>query len=585
VAFLIILVLLAAAILGIRAWLFTDLPGVEDLSGGMHRPSIRITDRYGRPLYEVIGDEEGRHTVVALEDIPQACIDATIATEDRNFYTNPGVEPIAIVRAIWINAQGGEVLSGGSTITQQVARNTLLDPYERAERTLTRKLRETILAYRLAQRYSKDEILALYLNQTYYGNLAYGIDAAARAYFGKSVSELGLAECALLAATGPALYDLSDPDAARDRQSVVLNLMAQAGFITTERADAARREPLDFAAERYTIQAPHFVMAVYAQLEAMLPPEILYAGGLDVRTTLDLDWQRAAEEIARRHLELLNTPQPGDPPHNATDAALVALDPHTGQVLAMLGSPDYFNTDISGAINLALAPRQPGSTMKPLTYAAAFDPAYPNPMTPATMMLDVRTSFVTHEGFSYVPVNFDHSEHGPVLVREALGSSYNIPAVITLNTIGMDRLFQLATRLGISTFGDPNNYDLSLTLGGGEVRLLEMAAAYGAFANGGYRVHPFTILDIADAEGNIIFEQHSGLGERVLDERVAWLITDILSDNLARAPTYTTHSILQIGRPPQSRRARLPISATTGRLATRLISSSACGWAMPITRP
>src|SRR5574341_103372 len=551
-ALLILLALLTAAILGVRAWLFADLPSVEDLSGGLHRPSIRITDRYGRPLYEVIGDEEGRHTVVSLEDIPQACIDATIATEDRNFYTNPGIEPAAIVRAIWINAQGGEVLSGGSTITQQVARNTLLDPHERAERTLTRKLRESILAYRLAQRYSKDEILALYLNQTYYGNLAYGIESAARAYFGKSVRELDLAECALLAGLpqAPTLYDpLSDPGAARDPQSIVLNLMAQASLITADQADAARREPLDFAAERYTIQAPHFVMAVYAQLEAMLPPATLYAGGLEIRTTLDLDWQRAAEEIAQRHLELLNTPQPGDPPHNATDAALVALDPHTGQVLAMLGSPDYFNTDISGAINLALAPRQPGSTMKPLTYAAAFDPTDPNAMTPASMLLDVRTSFVTHDGFSYVPVNFDHAEHGPVLVREALASSYNIPAVITLNTIGMDRLFRLANRLGISTFGDPDNYDLSLTLGGGEVRLLEMAAAYGAFANGGSVVHPITIVDIANAEGNTIFEQHSGLGEQVLDERVASLITDILSDNLARALTYTTHSILQIGRP------------------------------------
>lgn len=549
---LVFLSILAATGLSIRAWLFADLPSVDDLSDGLHRPSIRIMDRHGTLLYEVIGEEAGRHTAVALDAVPQACIDATIATEDRSFYTNPGIEPVAILRAVWINVRGGEVLSGGSTITQQVARNTLLDPQERAERTLTRKLRETILAYRLARRYSKDEVLALYLNQTYYGNLAYGIDAAARAYFGKSVGELGLAECALIAGLpqAPTLYDpLSDPDTARDRQSVVLGLMVEAGFITTKEADSARREPLVFASERYSIEAPHFVMAVYSQLEKMLPPEVLYAGGLEVRTTLDLNWQHTAQEIARRHLELLNTPQPGDPPHNASNAAVVALDPHTGQVLVMLGSPDYFDTAISGAVNLALAPRQPGSTMKPLTYAAAFDPAYPDPMTAASMLLDVRTSFVTHEGFAYAPVNFDHGEHGPVLVREALASSYNIPAVIALDSIGMDRLFRLAARLGITTLKDPLNYDLSLTLGGGEVRLVEMAAAYGAFANGGRAIHPNLILSIADADGNLIFQQQPRIGEQVIDERVAWLITDILSDNLARAPTYTTHSILQIGRP------------------------------------
>jgi penicillin-binding protein 1C len=544
--------LLIVLILGIRAWLFTDLPPVDDLSAGLRRPSIRITDRHGRLLYEVIGDEAGRHTVVPLESIPQPCIDATIATEDANFYANPGVDARAILRALWTNVRGGEVVSGGSTITQQVARNLLLDPHERAERSLTRKLRESILAYRLAQHYSKGEILALYLNQTYYGNLAYGIDAAAQAYFGKPAEELDLAECALLSGLpqAPSLYDpLTDPDAARERQSVVLGLMVDHGTITQADAIAARREPLAFASERYTIEAPHFVMAVYSQLEELIPPDVLYGGGLEVRTTLDLDWQRAAERIARRHLELLNTPQIGDPPHNATDAALVALDPHTGQVLAMLGSPDYFDAQISGAVNLALAPRQPGSTMKPLTYAAAFDPMQPNPMTAATMLLDVRTSFVTHEGFAYTPINFDRDEHGPVLAREALASSYNIPAVITLSEVGLDRLFELAARLGVTTFTDPSAYDLSITLGGGEVRLVEMVSAYAAFANGGRAVRPVLILDVTDTERHAVYESESGLGAPVLDPRVAWLISDILSDNLARAPTYTTHSILQIGRP------------------------------------
>lgn len=551
IAALVVLILLIGVI-GVRAWLFAELPDVNDLSGGLARPSIRITDRYGRLLYEVIGGEAGRHTTVPISSVPQACIDATVATEDANFYTNPGVDVVGIVRAVWINVRGGEVISGGSTITQQVARNVLLDPNERAERTLTRKLRESILAYRLSKRYSKDEILALYLNQTYYGNLAYGIDAAARAYFGKSVDELGLAECALIAGLpqAPALYDpLTDPEAGKARQGVVLRLMVDHGALTAEQADIALNEPMSFASERYSIEAPHFVMAVYSELEQTIAPEVLYAGGLEVRTTLDLDWQNAAERIARRHLELLNTGETGDPPHNATDAALIALDPHNGQVLAMLGSPDYFNPVISGAVNMAIAPRQPGSAVKPFTYAAAFDPTHHAPMTAATMLLDVRTSFVTREGFAYTPVNYDRGEHGPVLAREALASSFNIPAVIVLNEIGMERLFELAAQVGISTFVNPADYDLALTLGGGEVRLLELTSAYAAFANGGYFVKPVMILDVTNAEGEVLLRQESGFGERVLDERVSWLISDILSDNFARAPAYTTHSILQIGRP------------------------------------
>ena len=546
------LAVLIAAAVAIRLWLFTDLPDVNDLSKGLHRPSIRITDRQGRLLYEVIGDNPGRNTVVPLADIPLACRDATIATEDASFYHNPGVDPASILRAVWINLQGGEVLSGGSTITQQVARNLLLDPKERDDRTLTRKLRESILAYRLSQAYGKDEILALYLNQTYYGNLAYGIDAAARAYFGKPVDQLDLAECALLAGLpqSPSTDDpLTDPAAAKTRQGVVLDLMVTHGYISREEANTAGKEPLAFAAERYTIEAPHFVMAVYDQLESNLPPDVLYQGGLEVRTTLDLDWQHAAEQIVARQLGLLNAPKPTDPPHNAGDAALVALDPHTGQVLAMVGSANYFDPEIGGAINLALAPRQPGSALKPFTYSLAFDPNQSDPWNAATMILDVRTSFVTRDGQSYVPVNYDRQEHGPVLARTALASSFNVPAVITLQHVGLDRLFNLLGRLGVTTLRDPKSYDLSLTLGGGEVRLLELTAAYGAFANQGKSVHPLMILDVKNEAGQTIWQPDPPHSDQVIDPRVAWLISDILSDNLARAPTFTTHSILQIGRP------------------------------------
>ncbi len=541
-----LLVLAVGGGIWLHFWLFKDLPDLDNLTLQLHTPSIRITDRRGRLLYEIIGEEEGRHNVVPLEMVPAACIQATVATEDANFYTNPGVDARAIIRAVWINLRGGEVISGGSTITQQVARNLLLGSQER---TLRRKLRESILAYRLARRYEKDDILALYLNQSNYGNLSYGIDAAARGYFSKGVNELDLAECALIAGLpqAPSLYDpLTDPEAAQARQETVLRLMTENNFITPEQAEAARNESLAFASERYPIKAPHFVLAVNAQLEELLPPETYLAGGLEVRTTLDLDWQEAAQRIAQRQLDELNH---DDLPRNAHNAALVALDPHTGQVLAMLGSPDFFDPAISGAINLAIAPRQPGSTIKPFTYAATFDPTRPEPWTPATMILDVRTTFQTHDGFPYTPVNYDRREHGPVLVREALASSYNVPAVVALDMVGIDELMLLTSQLGITTFNDADEYDLSVTLGGGELPLMELTTAYAAFATGGRAVQPMLILDVTNADGEVILKPEGGPGQQVIDPRVSWLITDILSDNLARAPSFTTHSVLQIGRP------------------------------------
>lgn len=547
----IVLAIAALASAGAWFWLFRDLPDINNLDAGYHTPSIRITDRYGRLLYEVISGE-GRHTTILLDDIPRYCIDATIATEDNHFYTNPGVDWRGVARAAWLNLRGGEVVSGGSTITQQVIRNLLFDPQERTEQTFRRKLREAILAYQLTQLKDKDDIIALYLNQTYYGNLAYGIDAAARAYFGIPTQELDLAQCAMLAGLpqAPAFYDpLTNPGEADARQAVVLGLMVNADLINPDQAALAEDEELVFAATRYDIEAPHFVMTVYAELEERLAPEIIFAGGLEVRTTLDLDWQHRAEQVVVRQITLLNSTQDGALAHNVQNAALVAMDPHSGQVFAMLGSPDYFDESSDGAINMAVSPRQPGSTLKPFTYAAALDPTREMPWTAGTMLLDVRTSFVTREGFAYQPVNFDRLEHGPVLVREALASSYNIPAVLALQEVGVSGLLRLLAELGISTLDNPDRYDLSLTLGGGEVRLVELAAAYGALANGGFRVEPQFILDVHDSTGEEVFSAAGGLGNRVLDERVAWIITDILSDNLARAPSFSTNSILNLGRP------------------------------------
>jgi 1A family penicillin-binding protein len=540
---------------GLYIWLFHDLPSIDRLQAGMQLPSTQIYDRHGQLLYEVLagGGTGGLSSAIALDTIPRHCINAAIATEDANYYSHPGVDLVGIVRAAWANLRGGEVVAGGSTITQQVARNLLLDPQERADRTLTRKLREMILALRLQAAYSKDEVLALYLNQSYFGNLAYGIDAAARAYFGRSAPELSLAECAMLIGLlqAPATYDpLTNLDAAKARQRVVLELMAQNGFITPVEVETAARDELQFASTPFPIEAPHFVMAVLKQLERDYPEELL-RGGLRVTTTLDLAWHNTAHRIVNNALSGLNqSGNPSRPSANANNAALVALDPRTGQIYAMLGSPDYFNEDIDGAVNAALALRQPGSALKPFTYAAAMNPNAADPWTAATMILDVRTPFVTRRLESYTPLNFGLVEHGPVSAREALASSLNIPAVVALDHAGIGAMVELAANAGISTLATNTSIDLAVTLGGGEVRLLDLTAAYSIFANGGWRVDPVYILRVEDADGALLYEwQPAPPTVRVIDERLAWLITDILSDDEARIMGFGRNSAMNIGRP------------------------------------
>ncbi len=545
---------------GAYSWLFVDLPSIDRIQSGLALPSTRIYDRSGRLLYEVIADTDtgGMNTAVPLAVVPIHCQRAVIATEDANFYAHPGIDPVGIVRALWINLQGGEVIAGGSTITQQVARILLLDPAQRAERSLRRKLREMILAVQLQSAYSKDEVLALYLNQVYFGNLAYGIDAAARAYFAKAVRDLSLAECALLAGLvqAPALYDpLTDLAAARARQSVVLGLMVTTGAIDSEAAESARRDNLHFAASAFPIEAPHAVMAAITGLQRDFPEQLLI-DGLEVTTTIDLDWTRAAQAIVRRQLALLNSPaSAGSVPANANNAALVALDPYTGHILTMVGSPDYFDQAIDGAVNAALAPRQPGSTLKPFTYAAAMNPMRDDPYTPATMLLDLETPFVTRRLESYTPANYGQVEHGPVLLREALAASFNIPAVATLDDIGISTLIDLAVDAGLTTLAKNSAIDLSVTLGGGEVRLLDLVGAYSIFANGGCRVEPVLITRVTDKNGAVLYQwtPDPACADRpaaqVIDPRVAWLISDILSDDEARLRSFGRFSALAIGRP------------------------------------
>ncbi len=535
-------------------WLIRDLPSIGELEAGLALPSTRIYDRNGTLLYEISDPSQGRNTALTLEQIPDHCENAIIATEDANFYEHPGVDIAGIARALWINLRGGEIIAGGSTITQQVARNLLLDPQQRAERTVKRKLREMILAVQLQTAYSKDDILALYLNQTDFGNLAYGIEAAARAYFGKSATALSLAECALLAGIvqNPTAHNpLTNLDSAQARQAVVLGLMAQQGSISEDDATTAQNDALQFAATPYPIEAPHFVMTVWAQLQRDYP-EQLYTEGLEVITTVDLNWQNTAQEIAQRQLTRLNSPALGDNsvPANANNAAIVAIDPFTGQVLTMLGSPDYFDESIDGAVNAAFSLRQPGSALKPFTYAAAMNPNNPEPYTAATMMLDVETPFVTRRLESYTPANFGLVEHGPVLAREALASSYNIPAVIALEHAGIEPLVNLLTDAGITTLANNTNIDLAITLGGGEVQLIEMAQAYSIFPNGGRFMEPTYILSVTTQTGESLYEwTPPQLSRQVLDEGLAYIITDILSDEHARIPSFGQNSALSIGRP------------------------------------
>ncbi len=560
----VLLGLLLTLTLGLGAlygWLIVDLPALDQLYQRRSAPSTRILDRQGRLLYEIIDPHAGHHKPLSLQEIPLACQQATIATEDANFYSNPGVDPIGILRAAWINLRGGEVLAGGSTITQQLARNLLLDPQERAARTLRRKLRESILAWRIARRYDKDEVLTLYLNEAYYGNLAYGIEAAAKAYFGKSATDLGLAECTLLAGIpqSPALYDpLTDLQSTRARQAVVLNLMRKQGYIDQEQARLAATERLHFAATPFPIEAPHFVMYVRGWLEENLGLEAIYQQGLVVTTTLNLDWQRTAQAVARNRLAQLRQPplEKSQPSRNVNNAALVALDAHSGEILTMLGSPDYFDPQIDGAVNATLALRQPGSAIKPVTYAIALNPNRPDPLTPGSVILDVRTSFPTREGLPYVPVNYDHRYHGPVAVREALASSYNLPAVKVLDMVGVDSMTALARRMGITTFDDPpkdesgeGEFGLALTLGGGEVRLLELTAAFAIFANGGHRIEPVAVLEVSNAQGERLYRARAQEPVAVLSPQVAYLISHILSDEQARTPAFGEGSVLRLSRP------------------------------------
>ncbi|NJN68381.1 MAG: PBP1A family penicillin-binding protein [Chloroflexaceae bacterium] len=554
-------VLVALVLAGGYFWVSTDLPAPDHLRARAARSNTRILDRNGRVLDEIPDPLSGRQRPLPLEEIPLTLRQATIAIEDRRFYHHPGLDLRGILRAAWHNLTSRSITAGGSTITQQLARNFLLDPQMAQQRTLERKIREAVLALKLSSRFSKDEILALYLNQTFYGGMSYGVEAAAQHLFGKPARDLDLAESALLAGLpqAPSSYNpLTNLKAARERQKQVLAAMVREGFITPAQSRAAWDEPLQFATSEPPMHAPHFVFAVLDQLAAACGPDAVTRGGLVVTTTLDIDLQAAAQAIVERRVALLSTPRHGDPGHHVRNGAVVVLDPSDGAILAMVGSPDFGDAAIQGQVNGALAPRQPGSAIKPLTYAAALERGW----TPATMVLDAPSAFPTREGRPYRPENYDRTYHGLLSLREALATSSNVAAVQVLHSIGVPSLLDMAGRLGITSLqSGSGRYGLALTLGGGEVTLLELTAAYAAFANGGFRVAPYAIVAV-EGGGACPVLAGSTPGEPTkpaphaepepepaLSPQVAYLISDMLSDRYARMRAFGEQSILDIARP------------------------------------
>jgi len=547
----------------------SDLPSVDNLADYASKfETTRIYDRNGNLIYEILDPSAGRRTYVPLAEVSPQVIAATIATEDKDFFTNPGFDPWGILRALWQNYTSGRVVSGASTVTQQVARTLLLSPEERTEISTRRKAREIVLAAEITRKYSKNEILELYLNENNYGNLAYGIEAAAETYFNTSADQLDLAQASFLAGLpqAPAIYDIfTNREASLLRHLDVLNLMYQLSSersciptisgqprvcVSLDDAVAAAQmiEGYPFEQRLVSMPYPHWVNYIRQQLEVQYDAQTIYRSGFKVYTTLDPDLQEFTQASLQDQLQLLVE-------NDATNGAVVALKPQNGEILAMVGSADFFNADISGQVNMATAPRQPGSSIKPLTYAAAFEKGW----TPSTLIWDVPSEFPPSGNPDdprdpYEPVNYDGKFHGPVLVRTALGSSYNIPAVKALDFVGIyddpdtlqeEGLIKFAERLGISTL-TRDDYGLSLTLGGGDVTLLELTEAYAVFANQGKSVEPYAITRIEDHFGNVVFEHTASPVEQLIDDDHAYLISDILKDNSARTPAFGTSSILNL---------------------------------------
>ena len=537
-----ILVLLAG-VGSVFATYTTDLPPVGELSKEFSFKTTQILDRNGTLLYEIDDQNGGRRFPVHLGDVSPNLIDATISTEDKDFYTNAGVDPVGIARAVWQNTVQGQLVQGASTITQQLAKNVLIDKEERDQKSYVRKIQEAALAFRISQQYSKDQILEMYLNQVYYGHLSYGIEAAARTYFGKPAKDLDLAEASMLAGLpqAPSQYDpVVNLEAAKDRQAHVLDRMLDQGYVTRAQAEWAKQEQLRLRTDaKQPFEAPHFVMYVRQLLEQEYGPNVVYRLGLKVTTTLDLKMNRIAESAINAHMENLRI-------QNANNAGLVAINPRTGEIVAMVGSRDYFDDSIAGEVNMATSPRQPGSTIKPIEYVTAFTKGW----GPETIITDESTIFPNTQSYlpPYTPHNFDFKFDGPMTVRYALANSKNIPALKALMYSTIPDFLKVAEGLGIR-LEKPEVYGLSLGLGAGSVALMNMVGAYAALDNYGSYHDPVAILKVEDWQGNVLDEFHPSEGRQVVSPVQAYMITSILSDNWARTPLQGPTSALLLSRP------------------------------------
>ncbi len=571
VSFLVFLLAVGGTVFSVYAVYAQELPSAEEVE----RRSVetfettRIYDRTGEHLlYEMVPAEGGRRTWVPISDVSEHLRKATIAVEDKTFYTNPGgINVTGLVRAVW-GIMRGEDAGGGSSIHQQLVRNVIMPPEERMQRSYIRKVKEMVLSFELSRRYpgieGRQKVLEWYLNNIFYGHHAYGVEAAAQTYFGKSAAELDLAEAAMLVPLGnkPALNPIDAPEEAKGRQELVLDQMYVQGYISAEEAWEAKQKSLVIAPPSFDMDAPHFVLYVRDLLVEEYGSEAVYGGGLNVITSLDMEMQAEAERIVREGVSELRDD------HNAHNGATVILDAETNEIRAMVGSVDYHDESIDGQVNMAVSPRQPGSSFKPFVYAAALAQGY----TPATMIMDVRSSFPDPPNPApYVPENYSRTFHGPILLRQALACSYNVPTVAIADKVGTEKVADTARAMGITTL-DKADYGLALALGGAEAKLLDMVYAFSVFANGGTmygmpvasdrveaegrRLDPVSILEVTGPDGRVL-HKHENLGrQEVLRPEVAFLLTDILSDNKARVPAFGSDNPLEL----EDR----PVAAKTG---------------------
>lgn len=506
------------------------LPSPTRLSSSPLPITTEIYDRNGILLYRLY--EDRNRTLVKLPEVPKNLINATIAVEDRNFYHHFGVDFPAILRALYYNLTT-DSSDGASTITQQLIKNSLLTP----EKTYTRKLREIILALWAETIYSKEEILQMYFNEAPYGGSIMGIAAASQTYFGKTPAQLTLTESTYLAGlpASPTQFSPYGPTAnlAKLRQKEVLEKMVKEKYINQQEADQVYKEELEIKPFANGILAPHFVFYIKDLLAEKLGPRTVTQGGLKIYTTLDMSLQEKAEEIVKEEIDKLQG-------LNVKNGAAMIVDGPTGQILAMIGSRDY-NYPSFGNFNVTLSLRQPGSSIKPITYATAFKRGF----NPGGIILDVPVVFKDEWGNQYSPVNYDGTFHGPVTLRQALGNSLNIPAVKLLATLGIDQVVETAKDLGITTFDNPKRFGLSLTLGGAEVKMIEMMGVYGAFSQMGKFTPPTGILKVTDSNGYIL-EEYKESAKQALPAEIAYLITNILSDDSARKMAFGPDSLLNI---------------------------------------